>query len=209
MKLNLSLLSLSLILIGLIIFYTKQEVYTNPKIYPDLITPQEARYILNKSGFMASELVGSDLDTSVRKSETLWISKNDPGVIDIYKRLKNKFHFNIENAEDIQVVKYQPGGFYKPHHDACCEDNESCKDFIKRGGQRVLTILIYLNDDFEEGSTKFPTLNLDLKAPKYGGVVFYPLDSAKKCHPDALHGGNPVKSGTKYIANIWVHENKF
>ena len=203
-------LKISLILLILIIslFYIKSTfAYVKPAVYNNLITPQEAEYILNKSkdAFKSSTTIGG-LDLNVRKSETMWITKDDPIVKNIYSRLSKQFSFNVKNAEQLQVVKYTPGGFYKQHHDACCGHN--CDEFLKDYGQRVLTILIYLNDDFEEGSTKFPTLNLNIKPPKYSGIVFYPLDTNKKCHPDSLHTGTPVKSGTKYVCNIWIREKE-
>jgi hypothetical protein len=49
----------------------------------------------------------------------------------VYKTLKQKY----ENCEDLQIVKYDENGYYREHHDSCCDDNEHCKEFIKRGGQ--------------------------------------------------------------------------
>ena len=71
-------------------------------------------------------------------------------------------------------------------------------------------MLIYLNDEFTEGATRFVVLKKDIKPPKYGGVLFYTLDkNLKKCHPKALHAGLPVKSGNKYVANIWIRQMRF
>jgi prolyl 4-hydroxylase len=181
--------------------------YSKPKLYNNLITQQEAEYILNytKDKFTTSKIL-SGLDKTIRKSETTWINKDDDVVNKIYDRLSKIFKFDKRNAEQLQVVKYTPGGYYKEHHDACCEQTEHCNDFTKNSGQRVLTILIYLNDDFEEGGTNFPTLHLNLKPQKYGGVVFYPLANNKTCHPDSLHSGIAVKSGVKYVCNIWIRE---
>jgi prolyl 4-hydroxylase len=71
-------------------------------------------------------------------------------------------------------------------------------------------MLIYLNDDFTGGSTTFKNLDLDVKPEKFGGVLFRPLeDGGNRCHPLALHRGNPIESGVKYICNVWVREGKF
>jgi prolyl 4-hydroxylase len=125
-------------------------------------------------------------------------------------RIANIVNLPLENAESLQVVKYEPNGYYKHHHDSCCDNNNSCIEFTKNGGQRIKTVLIYLNDNFIEGSTDFPVLNKKIKAPKYGAVVFNPLaKDSNKCHPKALHSGLPVESGNKYVANLWFRENKF
>jgi len=218
MLLLLILLFLLIIIISVIFLkkssfeYSKAtDSYTMPVMYRDLISKEEGDYILSKasSEFKTSSTL-SGVDLSVRKSETMWIYRTDPIIKEIYSRLSKQFKFDPKNAEDLQVVKYPEGGYYREHHDSCCDDKPECEDFVKKSGQRVLTILIYLNDAFEEGSTRFPTLNLDIKPPKYGGVVFHPLeDSGNRCHPYALHTGTNVKSGTKYICNIWVREKEW
>lgn len=185
--------------------------YIKPQVVNNLITPEEAEHILEtvKPKFKNSTIL-SGSDESIRKSETAWLGRNELIIKDIFERLSKQFKFNIENVEDLQVVKYMPGGFYNKHHDSCCDDNDHCRNFIKKSGQRVLTILMYLNDDFEDGHTNFINLGVNLKADKYGGIIFHPLEQGgNKCHPNALHKGTPVKSGVKYICNIWVREKKW
>jgi prolyl 4-hydroxylase len=116
----------------------------------------------------------------------------------------------IDNAEDLQVVKYQPNGYYNEHHDSCCDENDTCKDFLKRGGNRMVTMVIYLNDGFDGGATKFIKLNKEIKPDKYSGILFYSLNKNKdKCHSLSMHAGLPITSGEKYIANVWIREKKF
>jgi prolyl 4-hydroxylase len=185
--------------------------YIEPEIYPNIISPEEGEYILEKAipQFSDSVILSGSSD-SIRKSKTAWLYKDDPVVHQIYERLAHKFHFDIDNAEALQVVKYEPKGFYVQHHDSCCDDNQSCIDFSRTSGQRILTILIYLNDDFTGGTTEFPILGKHFKAPKYGALVFHPLaKDSNQCHRKALHKGVEVESGTKYICNIWVREHKF
>jgi hypothetical protein len=67
-----------------------------------------------------------------------------------------------ENFEDIQVVKYEKGGFFTPHHDACDGDETFCKRMNGHSGQRYMTFLIYLN----EGETVFPNLGVSIKTQK-------------------------------------------
>jgi prolyl 4-hydroxylase len=192
-------------------FASENASYTMPIIQNNIITEQEANYILEKTkdAFKDSEIIGG-FNTSIRKSKTTWLYKDDPVIYNIIKRLCEQNGHQIENAEPLQVVKYDPGGFYNDHHDACCDNDSKCTDFIKNGGQRVLTILIYLNDDFEGGATKFSTIGKDIKPSKYGGVIFRPLaDNSDQCHPLALHKGTPVTSGTKYICNLWIRQGEY
>ena len=147
---------------------------------------------------------------SIRKSQQAWIKKNNNLVKKLFDYISNKFGIPLENAEDLQIVRYLPGNYYNPHHDSCCEVNENCYDFIKRGGQRILTVLIYLNNEFTDGETFFPKLNKKFKPKTGDGLIFYPVaKNTNKCHPLALHAGLPVTSGEKYVCNLWFRENKF
>ena len=185
--------------------------YTMPQVKKDLVTPQEAEYIIStaKKSFKESQVVAGS-NKGVRKSKTTWLYKTDPKIYDIMMRICNKFGKNLDNAEALQVVKYDPGGYYKEHHDACCDDAEVCKTFVENGGQRNLTVLIYLNDSFTGGATRFPRLNKDYKPPKYSALIFRPLEeNGSRCHPLALHQGLPIESGVKYICNLWFRQGKY
>lgn len=185
--------------------------YTKPEVKNNLVTPEEAEYIIKtaKDSFKESETVGG-FNTNVRKSKTKWLYKDDPVIYNIINRIASLTGNDIKNAEPLQVVQYEPGGFYNDHHDSCCDDQEACTDFVQNGGQRVLTVLVYLNDSFTGGATRFSTLNKEIKPPQYSGIIFRPLaDNTNMCHPLGLHKGTPVKTGIKYICNIWFREGEY
>lgn len=188
---------------------------TDPFKYPfvlhNVLTLEECEEIIkySKDKLFDSEVVGGKMK-DVRNSQQYWIPRDHPLVMSLYQKLSKFFNIPIENAEDLQVVRYLPGQYYKEHHDSCCDNNRKCIEFAQKGGQRILTVLIYLNNDFEEGNTYFPNLNLKVKPPVGSALVFYPLATdTNKCHPLALHAGLPVKSGEKWIANIWFRERTF
>ena len=202
----------------------KDRNYTIPKLVPSgvLITPEEAKQIIKESDkeMRDSELLGKDKVNYIhRKSKTRWIPKNDPiGRAVIKRSLKwirenDGIHIPLRMLKKIQVVKYGPGNFYNPHHDACAMDPKTCKKFLKRGGERIRTIILGLNEGDKEytgGFTSFPNLGVKYRLPKCGGLFFHTLDNQhKKIHPHALHGGDRIGDGTKWICNIWFREGKF
>ena len=186
--------------------------YIMPVEHPDFITDEEREYIMKIAApkFKESETVEGK-DTTIRKSQTAWLDKKDATIKKIIQRVCDMTGHPFQNAESLQVVKYGVDGFYNPHHDACCDQAESCMRFEQKdGGQRVITMLIYLTDDFEGGTTKFPNLNKEFKPPKNGAIFFHPLEkNGKRCHPYALHGGMPVTRGEKYVCNVWIRERPF
>lgn len=196
-----------------LVYSHENDRYTEPTLHMNIITDEENKYIIDKSKslFTTSTTVGSDKPTEVRTSETAWIHKDDPVVGPMIKRICDQFQLPVDNAESLQIVKYKPGAYYREHHDSCCDNNDSCKKFSENSGQRIRTILVYLNDEFEGGETHFPNLDKKLKAPRNGAIVFYPMstDTPHACHPKALHAGLPVTSGEKYVCNIWIRERKW
>ena len=188
-----------------------KEDYEEPQIFENFISNDEITYIIesSKPKFRESKLV-TGYSEKVRKSETAWLSKNDPVIASIIKRVCSITHIPFENAEKIQVVKYQPNGFYTRHYDASCDDKKECVEFEKNGGQRMVTMIIYLNDDFTGGTTEFPNLKTEFQPKKGNGLLFYSLQkNGNKCHPKSLHAGKPVKTGEKYIANVWLREKPY
>jgi prolyl 4-hydroxylase len=171
--------------------------YIDPIIVKNIITQEEANYLINKTklGLEDSNTLGG-LDINTRKSKQLWIDRKDDNVVkEIYDRLSKQFNFNVENTESLQIVKYLPGGYYKEHHDSCCDKDEYCEKFIENSGQRILTILIYLNDDYEGAYTTFyssyDNKNGFVLEPKKGMVCLMDQDIGH-CVPELIFG-------TKYI----------
>jgi prolyl 4-hydroxylase len=193
--------------------FTESEAsWEHPQIVKDILTPEECTYLIEKATpmFSRSTVVGVEGADTSRTSQTAWISKTDPVAQKVFTKALEFTGKTLAECEDLQVVKYEPNTYYREHHDSCCDGSSGCVDFEKDGGQRVATLLVYLNSEFTDGETHFPNLDLKLKADPGSAILFRPLGSDEpKCHPKALHAGLPISSGVKYVCNAWVRENKF
>ena len=74
-------------------------------------------------------------------------------------------------------------------------------------GPRILTVLMYFSDMEEGGETYFNQLDLTVQ-PKMGRILVFP--NVLNEEPDEMdermeHEATPVTSGSKYIANLWLH----
>ena len=145
-------------------FISDPKLFNEPHIVRKFISEEDCQKIIShsKDKLFDSEIVGGS-DKNVRNSMQYWISKEDPTVKKIFDKACLKFNVKPNTAESLQVVRYFPKQYYNEHHDSCCEDDKSCKEFSSRGGQRRLTVLIYLNNKFSGGETNFPNLINELK----------------------------------------------
>jgi prolyl 4-hydroxylase len=125
----------------------------------------------------------------------------------IEARIARLVNWPEENGEGLQVLHYQPGTEYKPHYDYFDPSEPGTPTILKRGGQRVGTLVMYLAEPAKGGGTTFPDVHLEV-APKRGNAVFF---SYERPHPSTrtLHGGAPVLAGEKWIATKWLRERRF
>jgi prolyl 4-hydroxylase len=136
------------------------------------------------------------VDEQIRKSETAWLSTEDPIVRSVVERCVSRTDRPIENCEQLQVLRYTEGGHYNPHQDVFYQDKN----------KRLYTFIIALNDEYEGGETAFPVINEKYKLKAGDALFFHTLDNYGLDTSDALHGGQPVKSGEKWVCNLWVHK---
>ena len=115
----------------------------------------------------------------------------------------------IERGEPIQVLHYNPGTEYKPHFDYFDPADSGNRQVLSMGGQRVATLIMYLNDVQGGGSTVFPEIGLDV-LPRRGNAVFFAYsDDQGRLDPRTLHGGSPVAAGEKWIATKWLRQRTY
>ncbi|GAA5784845.1 hypothetical protein GCM10007860_06750 [Chitiniphilus shinanonensis] len=125
------------------------------------------------------------------------------------ERVSALMHWPLQNGEGIQILNYRIGGEYKPHFDYFPEQDPGSHVHLKTGGQRVSTLIMYLNDVEEGGETIFPEIGLSV-APRKGSAVYFEYcNSDGQVDPLTLHGGNPVKRGEKWIATKWMRQHAF
>jgi prolyl 4-hydroxylase len=130
-----------------------------------------------------------------------------PEVSAVEARIARLVGWPVENGEGVQVLHYRPGAEYKPHYDYFDPAEPGTPTILKRGGQRVATLVMYLNEPTRGGGTTFPDVGLEV-APVRGHAVFFSYD---RPHPSTrtLHGGAPVLEGEKWVATKWLREREF
>jgi prolyl 4-hydroxylase len=111
----------------------------------------------------------------------------------------------LDHFEQLQVVRYEPGQFYKPHHDYL---DANLAD-VKSRGQRAVTVFVYLNnlkEGEEGGGTKFPLLGKTLTPDMGTAAMWWSYTADGKLDEKTLHSGEPVHKSIKYGLNIWARD---
>ena len=188
----------------------------NPRIVVlgNLLSEQEcdelialAKPRMARSLTVATKTGGEEVNDD-RTSNGMFFQRGENDVVRrLETRLAHLLSWPEENGEGLQILHYRPGAEYKPHFDYFDPVEPGTPTILKRGGQRVATIVMYLAEPAKGGGTTFPDVNLVI-APKRGNAVFFSYD---RPHPvtRTLHGGAPVLAGEKWIATKWLRERRF
>jgi prolyl 4-hydroxylase len=129
-------------------------------------------------------------------------------VVHIQRRLSEVMNMPVEHAERLQIFNYQPGQEFKPHYDFYSPYQPGSQPYLEKRGQRVSTLIVYLNDVEEGGETTFPSIGLSV-LPKQGSALYFEYcNSLDQVDRLTLHAGTPIVKGEKWIATQWMRQRK-
>ncbi|MDR7308815.1 2OG-Fe(II) oxygenase [Rhodoferax saidenbachensis] len=145
-----------------------------------------------------------------RSSQGTYFDRGDNDLIKhIERRLADLAQWPVENGEGMQVLQYRQGGEYRPHFDFFPPESPTSRLPMKNGGQRVATLIVYLNTVEDGGETYFPQLKLKIK-PIQGNVLYFSYTDAESgLDRQTLHGGAPPVNGEKWIMTKWLRQKEF
>lgn len=133
----------------------------------------------------------------------------NPLVRTIERRIGELVGCPVEHGEPIQILHYTPGAEYKPHFDFFDPALEGNDKVLAMGGQRIATLIMYLNDVEAGGSTVFPDVGLDILPRKGNALYFAYTTEDGQLDRRTLHGGSPVRRGQKWIATKWLRQRPY
>ncbi|WP_255987597.1 2OG-Fe(II) oxygenase [Chitinolyticbacter albus] len=185
-------------------------------VFDNLLSPEECDEMVRlsekklKRSAIVDPTTGRDEIIDDRTSfGTFFHVRESEFVAMLDERLSQLMQWPVEKGEGIQILNYQVGGEYKPHYDYFPPQDQGSHVHLKNGGQRVSTLIMYLNDVEDGGETIFPELGLSVTPRKGSAVYFEYCNSTSQVDPLTLHGGAPVRKGEKWIATKWMREQNF
>ncbi|OLL28524.1 proline dioxygenase [Burkholderia sp. SRS-W-2-2016] len=185
-------------------------------VFADLLSADECGELIERSrhrlqrSTTVNPVTGSEDVIRSRTSEGVWYRRGEDALIErLEARIASLTNWPVENGEGLQVLHYGRSGEYSPHFDYFAPDQPGSAMHTAQGGQRVATLVIYLNDVIDGGATIFPAVGLSVAACAGGAVFFRYLNLRRELDPLTLHGGAPVLAGDKWILTKWLRERAY
>ncbi len=186
--------------------FASERVSNSPEVtvFPSLFSDDECDFLVEAAlpllqpSKVVDPVTGKLTANPVRTSDAAAFSliAESPAIHALCARLARASGTSVKQGEPLQVLRYLPGQEYRPHFDALGETDN----------QRILTFLVYLNDGYEGGGTRFMRSNLAVSGRKGDALLFRNADDQGRPDPNSQHAGDPVEAGQKFIASRWIRQ---
>ena len=170
--------------------------------FPALLTPAECAHLagvgaaLLEPARVIDPRTGAWVAHPIRTSDggAIGPTREDLVVRAINARVAAISGTSVEQGEPLTVLRYRPGQEYRPHLDT----------IQGAANQRIVTVLLYLNQGFAGGETHFPEVGVTV-TPRGGDALLFTNTRADgRPDPATRHAGLPVTQGAKWLATRWI-----
>jgi len=190
--------------------YTVTDLGADILLVENLVEPSLCQHVMQVADccqFKPSKILINVVDTDVRGGGILPLGQG--GELErstnqlllqkvklLQELLFKRYGIRFSHPEACAILRYLPGQGYKRHVDNLLLASRFQE--LENGiPTRDVSIVGYLNDDFEGGETFFDRQNIKVK-PKAGSAIVFP---AGYTHP---HQALPVLRGHKYAFTSWL-----
>lgn len=163
-----------------------------------------------KPSTVVDPITGLDTVAEYRDSDGMFFAlRETPFIAMLDQRVSEAMNCPVEHGEGLQVLRYGPRAMTTPHFDFLVPSNDANKASLARSGQRISTMVIYLNDVPSGGETVFPEVGLSVLPKKGNAVYFEYANSQRQVDLKSVHAGAAVHSGEKWAVTKWMRERPF
>ena len=181
------------------------------QILPEFITSDECKNLIGLINKDLNEstvgLGGERVVDDSRKSETTFLCDCSKMVMALKHKIAKQLDVNVNQLEGLQGQKYSKEGYFNDHHDAF--DPVNLKKFGLKSGNRIKTLMIYLNQECEGGLTTFPVVDRSFMPLTGCAITWDNLKEDGKIQPAAKHKAERVAFGEKYVVTAWCREKEW
>jgi prolyl 4-hydroxylase len=178
---------------------------------PNFLSDEECQGLVRAAGgaltesLVLDETAGAHVRTGSRSSLGARIRR---GATELVRRIESRLSrltsLPVSHGEDLQILRYEVGGEYRPHFDYFDPTTAGGARMLAGGSQRLVSVIMYLCEVEGGGATLFPELALAFTPIKGAALLFPSMGADGALLQTSLHCGCPVTSGEKWIATKWI-----
>ena len=180
--------------------------------FPSLLEPtlcdwliQKARPWLRPAMIYSGESAHDTVDEMRTNSVAVWtLCRMDLVNVVLQYQIAAACGMPLDNLEAPTALRYKVGEQITNHYDYLNPRSPSYRTEIATRGERVITFLTYLNDDYDGGATDFPVLKVRHKGKRGDGLFFWNALPTTATDDRALHAGLPPTRGEKWLVSQFV-----
>lgn len=177
------------------------------RVVRGLLSREECKYVMAlaephlQPSFVIDPSTGARIPHPVRTSSGMSFgpTQEDRIIHLLNRRIAAVTGTKADWGEPLHVLRYERGQEYRPHVDALPAVTN----------QREQTVLIYLNEDFGGGATRFDLIGVEFRGNAGDALIFRNIDRLGKPDPRTRHAGLPITSGTKWLATRWIRQRHY
>jgi prolyl 4-hydroxylase len=194
----------------------RQQLSDSPRIlsFPGFATASECEWLVArardrlKPAKVFTSATGNQTYDSVRDNSAIEFQLTEMDLVleVIRARISAATRLPVPIFEPAQILHYAVGEQFYPHHDFLDTDVPGFADHVTKFGQRIATVLVYLNGDYTGGETVFPKLGLNFRGQTGDALFFTNVDRTGRGDPLTMHAGTPPLSGEKWVLSQWIRD---
>ena len=180
--------------------------------FPEFVTDAVCAWLIDrarprlKRALIYDPVGGQDIADHMRTNSAAGFDLMQADVVQalVQTRISAAIGIPVQHMEGPTVLHYSPGEQITNHYDFVNPRIPNYDKEIAERGQRVITFLVYLNEDYEDGETEFPQLGLRYRGGKRDGLAF--TNALPNGEPDLrmVHAGRPPRDGAKWLLSQFV-----
>jgi hypothetical protein len=182
------------------------------RVFPEFVTDSVCDWLIEqarpnlKRALIYDPVGGKDIADHMRTNSAAGFDLMHADLVQIavQTRMSAATGVSIHNFEGPTILHYAPGEQITNHYDFVNPRIPNYQAEIEKRGQRIITFLVYLNDDYEGGETDFPELGLRYHGAKGNGIFF--TNALPNGEPDLrmVHAGLPPKDNEKWLVSQFI-----
>lgn len=180
--------------------------------FPDFLGPAACRWLIERARPLLSRaLVYEALakqtmvhPTRTNNAATFNVLNADFVCLLMQRRMCACLGLPFSQLEAAVVLHYAEGREITEHFDFVDPKAPNYEQEIAEKGQRIVTFLVYLNDDYAGGETEFTRLGITRKGRTGEGLFFSNALEDGSSDVRTLHAGRPTTQGEKWIVSQFV-----